>query len=273
MTLLREPLLQFLILGAVVLGVSDYLEDRTSFTQITISQTQIDSLSKQYQLQTGADPTPPQLRALIDDFIREEILYRQALKLRLNEGDKIIRRRLIQKYQFLHEDLAVPDEPNESQLQQYYRENRLRYMRPGTVTFSHVFFSSDVHGDVAARDAAGKSASDLNHRLIGRASEHGDRFPEGSEFSAISTDELNRTFGTQGLAQEIFNVKIARWSDPLRSAFGWHTIYISAAYPPSVTPFDEARDNIRRDYLADERERLNTATFDQLRDTFQVIRE
>jgi peptidyl-prolyl cis-trans isomerase C len=269
----REPFVHFVLLGAALFFVNHYLEQRSRYTRITITRQQVQGIAENYRLQYGGLPSVQQLDALVDNFIREEIFYHEALKLGLDSDDEIIRRRLVQKYEFLQQDLATPAQPTESQLLDYYHQHLDQYRRPRTVTFTHVYFSTDGRGDVEAREAAQALASSLNVRGLSRAVDAGDRFPGAYDFAALSRDELARVFGKEGLAQSIFDVETDRWSQPLRSGFGWHTVHVSARDPGRQATFDEARDDVRRDYVEGERNQRNAATLAKLRRTFEIVRE
>jgi hypothetical protein len=265
--------LHFVLFGAVIFAFSHYLKERDRFTRITITQAQVDGLADNYRLQYGGFPTRQQLQGLIDNFIKEEIFYRQAQKLGLDVNDQIVRRRLVQKYEFLQQDLATPAEPTETQLREYYRQHPDRYLRPETVTFTHVYVSPDARGDSGARDAAQVLASNLNSLGATKAIEQGDRFPGTADFAAVSCEELGRVFGREGLAQAIFSVELNHWSAPLRSGFGWHTVYVTSRQLAKQTPFAEVRENVHLDYLDTERNRRNTEDFGKLRESFRIVRE
>lgn len=271
--LTREPLVHFLCLGIAIFAASHYVDERSRFTQITVTQDQIRSLANNYRLQYGADPSPERLDALVERSIEQEMLYRQAIKLGLDTDDEIIRRRLVQKYEFLHQDLVSPAEPTESQLLQFYEQHLPQYERPPTVTFTHVYFSPDARGEERAREAAQALASDLNLRKLARSSEQGDRFPGSQDFANISPEALARVFGREGLSEAILGVEPNRWSDPLQSGYGWHTVYVSANQPARQQSFDEVRDQVRRAYLEAERNRQNEASLTKLRQSFQIVRE
>ncbi|MFL6603923.1 MAG: peptidylprolyl isomerase [Steroidobacteraceae bacterium] len=271
--LAREPFLHFVLLGATLFGFNHYLDERVRFTRITITQDRIRSIADNYRLQYGGLPSSEQLNRLVDSFIKEEIFYRQAQKLGLDVNDEIVRRRLVQKYEFLQQDLATPGEPTESQLREYYQQRPDSYLRPATVTFTHVYFSPDARGDSGARHATQALASNLNRRGASRAADQGDRFPGTADLAAVSRDELGRVFGREGLAEAIFSVELNHWSAPLRSGYGWHTVYVASRQPAKEAPFVEVRDNVRRDYLDSERDRRNTEAFGRLRESFRVVRE
>jgi peptidyl-prolyl cis-trans isomerase C len=271
--LAREPFVHFVLLGTVLFFVNHHLEEQSRFTRIAITRQQVQGIAENYRLQYGGLPSVQQLDALVNNFIREEIFYHEALKLGLDADDEIIRRRLVQKYEFLQQDLATPTAPTQSQLLDYYHEHLDQYRRPQTVTFTHVYFSTDGRGENRARDAAQSLASSLNLRGLSRAVDDGDRFPGPYDFTALSRDELARVFGKEGLAQGIFEVEPNHWSQPLRSGLGWHTVHVSAREPGRQATFDEARDDVRRDYIQSERDRRNAETIAKLRRSFVIVRE
>jgi parvulin-like peptidyl-prolyl isomerase len=269
----REPFLHFLLLGAALFIVNHLLEERARFTRITLTKNQAQGIAENYRLQYGGLPSPQQLDALVEQFIREEIFYHEALKLGLDTDDEIIRRRLVQKYEFLQQDLATPAEPTEAQLLAHYQQNLQQYRSPETVTFTHVYFSTDIRGDAGAQRAAEEAAAALNVQGLTRAADRGDRFPGVLDFSALSSDELARVFGREGLTRAISTVELNRWSEPLRSGFGWHTVYVSARQAGRQLPFAQVRGEVLRDYTEAERERRNRETVAKLRNHFQIVRE
>ena len=271
--LIREPFVHFLVVGAVICGFQHYREGRNALSSITITQQQVHDIAERYRLQYGALPTSQQLSGLVEGYVKEEILYREALKLGLDANDEIIRRRLVQKSQFLLQDLAASSAPTESQLRQYYLDHSDQYLLPATVTFTHVFFPADALGESNAHKAAQSLADRLNLRGTSRAVDEGGRFPGPADFAAASAGELERVFGSDGLAKAIFTIEPQRWSAPLRSAFGWHTVFVTARQPARRPAFEEIRDRIRGDYLEAERERRNAEAFARLRETFKVTRE
>jgi peptidyl-prolyl cis-trans isomerase C len=269
----REPFIHFLLLGAVLFAVNHHLEQRARFTEITITKADVQGIAANYQLQYGGLPSPQQLDALVGQFVREEIFYHEALKLGLDADDEIIRRRLVQKYEFLQQDLAAPTEPTDAQILAYYQQHLEHYRSPETVTFTHVYFSTDLHGEAGARSAAQDLATNFNLRGIARAVDQGDRFPGSYDFASLSADELARVFGREGLAQAIFAVEINHWSQPLRSGLGWHTVYVSSRQPSRQRTLEDVRDEVRRDYIEAERERRNAEMLAKLRRHFVIVRE
>jgi peptidyl-prolyl cis-trans isomerase C len=268
----REPLVQFIVLGAAVFAVSQYVKERSDGHTIRITPTQVQRLAEIYRQQYGRAASPDELGGLVNQQVEQEILYREALRLGLDQDDDIIRRRLVQKVVFLQQDLSIPAPPAEKQLLEYYRAHPNRYRQPPTVTFTHVYFSTDRQGEEQAQAAARAMGFALNRAGLTRTTDRGDRFPGSDDFVALSEEALARVFGRQGLTQAIFEVEIKHWSAPLRSGFGWHTVYVSAREPSRQRSFEEAEENIRRDFLEDQRTRRTVEAMARLRQPYRIVR-
>jgi len=269
----RESFLHFLLLGAALFAVNEYLEERSKFTRITITQQMVSGIAENYRLQYGVNPNTRQLDTLVDEYVREEVFYHEALKLGLDRDDEIIRRRLVQKYEFLQQDLGLAHEPTQTELRSYYTEHERDYRTPERVSFTQVYFSPDERGEEGARSDALHLAANLNSNGITRAVDQGDRFPGPTDFAAASTEELSRVFGKEGLATKVLGVKPGQWSQPLRSGLGWHIVYVSGHRPEEHASFEEAEDSVRRDFLDAVRGKRNAEVYAGLKRKFSIVRE
>jgi len=182
--IVREPFFQFVALGALLFAASEYLEARANFARIDITRSQVEGITNNYRLQYGASPTAEQLNGLVDQFVKEEVFYHEALRLKLDRDDEIIRRRLVQKYEFLQQDLGTPKDPSEPDLRAFYQSHTKNYEIPERLTFSHVFFSIDRDGDNAAKARAERVLAALNQRRVTRAPDSGDAFPGAFDYAA-----------------------------------------------------------------------------------------
>jgi peptidyl-prolyl cis-trans isomerase C len=270
---IREPFLHFLLIGAVLFMVNEYLEERAKFTRIVITQDIVRGITANYRLQYGVMPTGPQLDKLIDEYVREEVFYHQALKLGLDRDDEIIRRRLVQKYEFLQQDLALEQDPTRGELRAFYAQHQDDYRTPERVSFTQVYFSPDLRGEEGARAAALRVAEVLEERNVTRAVEEGDRFPGPTDYAASSGEELSRVFGKEGLAADVFGVTPSHWSEPLHSGLGWHVVFVSERRPAQLAAFKEAEDTVRRDYIEAVRSRRNAQIYEKLQRGFVIVRE
>ena len=155
--LLREPLVHFLLLGAILFGVYAYVgRGHGGVEQSKQIRLTIDDLSQMvlvFRSQWKRDPTPEELRSLVEDKVHEEVLYREALALGIDKDDTIVKRRMAQKMQFLAEDVAAAREPALEELGTWYEANRDQFAFPPRVSFRHLYFSPDRRGRRARDDA------------------------------------------------------------------------------------------------------------------------
>ena len=198
--LLREPLLLFLVLGALLFGlhtlVNDPPTDPDTAGRIQVTAANIDQLRAGWQRQMGRPPQPQELQGLIDAFIREEVLVREALALGLDRDDTIVRRRLAQKMNFLVEDLALLNEPTEADVSDYFEQNPDQYRKPPRISFTHIYFSWDRRGNATQADAVRA----LNQLAAAdqpppRAPELGDPFTLPYDYALQSPQEVSKLFG------------------------------------------------------------------------------
>jgi peptidyl-prolyl cis-trans isomerase C len=268
-----EPFIHFIVLGALLFAFNEYLQARANFSRITITRDDVAGIVTNYQLQYGITPAGEQLQSLIDQFVREQVFYHEAMRLGLDKNDEIIRRRLVQKYEFLQQDLDIAREPSQAQLLAYFNDHTARYRLPAKLNFTHVYFSPDIRGDDGARSAAQALRGQLVAADESRAAAQGDSFPGSTEYVALTQADVARVFGNGELSERIFKLQTGEWSPPLRSGLGWHLVYVNAVQAARDASFDEVAEAVRRDYLDAERSRLNAEAFAKLSRNFTIVRE
>jgi hypothetical protein len=269
----REPFFHFLVLGGALFLLNHHLEERSRYVRVTVTKAQVAGIADNYRQQYGVAPTATQLDSLVNHYIREEVYYHEAMKLGLDKGDEIIRRRLVQKYEFLQQDLALADEPAEAQLQSWYGAHAQNYVAPPRVGFTQVFFSFDRRGDAPAHAAALAALQSLHAAGSTRATQRGDRFPGPADYAGLARNDAERVFGREGLAQELFAAPAGQWSGPYRSAYGWHLVYVNDVQAPGREPFADVRDAVRRDFIEADRQAKNDAALANLERGFEIVRE
>jgi peptidyl-prolyl cis-trans isomerase C len=173
----REPLLHFLILGAAIFAVADLRGGSDDQHRIVIDKARVAQLSRTYAQQFGGAPTPAMLRTLIAGDIDEEILYREGLAMGLDRGDEVIRRRVVQKVQFLEQDLGAPAAPSDASLRAFYETHPALYTAPTRVSFTHIYFSPDQGGEAQAKARALATLGSLDAATTS-APERGDSYPD-----------------------------------------------------------------------------------------------
>lgn len=269
----REPFFQFIALGALLFAASEYLEVRSNFARIDVTRRQVEGIANNYRLQYGASPTTEQMHDLVEQYIKEEVFYHEAMRLRLDRDDEIVRRRLVQKYEFLQQDLGAPKDPTDAELHAFYRSHAANFEVPERVTFSHVYFAVDGSSDEIAKARAERALAVLNQTGATRGPDYGDSFPGVVDYAGATSTQVRRAFGSGDLSQRVFAIAPNHWAGPFRSGFGWHLVYVTARTPASVAAFDDARDAVLSDYVEAERGKRNAEALAKLKKHFTIVVE
>ena len=278
----HEPILHFLLVGFVVFTANEWLNPETSVDGRVISIDR-ESLTRFIQFRTQAfsenankrldSLSQDALSDLIDQYIREEALYRKALSYGMDTQDYVIKRRLVQKMEFLAEGTAPASESHSTEaLRSYYEANSDKYEIPAAVTFTHVFFSSDRNGSEVVRIAE-ETLELLNRDQIrfDQAPGFGERFPYQLNYVERTQEEVAGHFGTPA-ANVLFQLKPDKqeWQGPIQSAFGNHLVLLTDRQPARVPPLEEIIEQVASELQSSlERERKD-AVIKELVAEFEV---
>ncbi len=273
MKLLREPLFHFVAFGAVlffVYGVaSDFLASDAG-RSIEITEADIGFLAERFQRQWQRLPTEEELRALVEARVREEVLYREALAVGLDQDDLVVRRRMVQKMELLSQDLALLVDPTDQELEGFFQERREEYRIPPRLSFSHIYFNVDQRGaaaeDDALRELAEMRALEPPPR---RAPERGDRFMLQYDYSLQSPLDVQRQFGGQ-FAEALFELEPG-WHGPIASGYGLHLVNVGQQAESRLPEYDEVRETLINDYNRMRRDRANEVLYEGLSREYDIV--
>jgi hypothetical protein len=283
---LREPLLHFAVMGLVLFGVYGLLnqEDTAPLDTRTIVVDR-DALLTYVQYRTRAfEPDKAsafldglgddELQQLIDDYVQEEALYREAIDLGLDRQDYVIRRRLIQGVEFLAQGLADSGYTiDEAQVREYFESHRDRYAVAAWVTFTHVFFDAEQHGAEGALELAKAKLAELNADVVqfSDAPRHGDRFPYHVNYVERGIDFVQSHFGTE-MASAIFALDPdgVTWRGPFQSQYGAHLIMLNKRQDDRVPDLAEVIDRVTEDVRRTESQRRLDEAIDNLVGDYEV---
>jgi hypothetical protein len=202
--LLREPLLQFLALGAILFVLFAFVDKRGTETpeKIVVSASRIANLADGFSRTWRRQPSREELQNLIEDYVRDEVFYRAGRAAGLDRDDVVIRRRVRQKMEFLAEEISIP-EPSEGELAAFLADNPDRFRMEDRLSFHHVFLSPARRAGTIDQDLKQVEAAVSNSAAPAAAADLGDPFLLGGEFSAVSQRDVASTFG-DGFARRIF---------------------------------------------------------------------
>jgi peptidyl-prolyl cis-trans isomerase C len=269
-----DPFIQFIILGSllfVFVSYSQQKRDKQS-REIIVGNEQVNLMIVNYKTQTGNLPSKQQLDAMIENYIKEEISYREAKKIGLDKDDEIIRRRLSQKFDFLQTDLKEVPTPTEAALEQFYRNNPALFQKEGAVSFSHIYFTTDNSTDSIAKQRALAVLEQLQHTSLQRAPEKGDRFALQYDYTNQAAVDIQQNFGNTPMQKELFNLPLNTWTGPVQSGYGWHLIFVSKRDNTAVIPFAAIKEEVKTACIEAAKAAQNKKVFDQLSSTYIINR-
>jgi len=270
---LREPLLHFLLAGALIFAIYQLLNpaasrtDRTS--QIVLTKDDLRQLAVHWLAQGRPLPTPDQMHALIEQRVSQEILSREAVALGLDKDDEIVKRRLAQKMDFLAADIAALQEPGDAELTGWYTQNSDRFALPPRASFRHLYFSFDRPGaHDAAAAALGKIAGEPADAA--KVAAVADPFMFQDYYAERAPDQIGKEFGP-GFAKAVFQIKPGSWQGPIQSGYGWHLVFVDAIEPGRVPAFEEVEPDVKSAWLDQKQREIKRIAFEAMRARYTVV--
>ncbi|HEY1075941.1 MAG TPA: peptidylprolyl isomerase [Fontimonas sp.] len=307
--LLRQPLLHFLLLGGLLLGIERQFAPSAAAdgpALIRIGGDEIAQLGRDWQLETGVAPTPLQLKASVERHIDDELLMAEALRMELDASDPVARARLLQNLRFVFPQRRASDASllqeardlgmsrrdlivrrrliqvmerrlaanvayDEQAFAEYLQQHAQRYGQPARTALRQVYFADATF---AAQPDAGIAAAIARTReRLAQDPPHiaglGDPFLHGQEFPPLTTNEITQRFGP-GFAAALQAQDGDGWIGPLRSSYGWHLVEIRARIAAQPLANERSREQALRAWIAAQQPRVLRAQLQQLRARYTV---
>ncbi|MDB6135279.1 MAG: peptidyl-prolyl cis-trans isomerase [Verrucomicrobiales bacterium] len=271
---LREPLLHFLLLGAVIFAVHAWRQrgelggENKDAQRIEVNAAVISRLREGWTRQFHRTPNADDMLGLVEAHIREEVLCREALAMRLDREDTIVRRRMAQKMEFLTQDISTAVAPDEATLAKYFADHEARYAQPAQVSFRHVYFSREKRG--ATLDAVAREALAALAQPGAPEESFGDPFLPGFEFSMQTEPDVVSVFGA-AFAVEVMKAAANTWSGPVVSSYGVHLVRVTARVEPRPAELAAVREVVLRDFQDERRRAANDEVVTRLKQNYQII--
>lgn len=271
---LGEPLLHFMLIGAALFFFYSLQgnEGADDNERIVITEAHIDHLISLWNRKWQRLPTQVELEGLIEQQVREEVLYREALAMGLDQNDGVVRRRLAQKIEFISADLAEQLEPTAVELAEFLARNADKFEVPGRLSFMQVYFNQDKRGPQVQQDARSLLEQLTQPDSAVDVLNAGDPFMFGQQHENLTQKGVARLFGRK-FANELFALPVDSWQGPVSSGYGLHLVRLYEKSAPSQPELDEVRSKVREELLAERRQMMDQAFYQGLRQKYQVIIE
>jgi peptidyl-prolyl cis-trans isomerase C len=272
---LREPLLHFLLLGVVLFAVYAYMQRGRGGVepskQIALSLDDLRTMDMYFESQWHRPPTPAEFQAMVEDKVREEVLYREALAMGFDKDDTIVKRRMAQKMQFLAEDVAAAHEPSTAELKAWFEKNSSKFALPSRISFRHLYFSPDKRGKNAQEDAAkvlAKVAGQPEDSKLGVSL--ADPFMFQDYYGDRAPSAIAKEFGPP-FAVAVEKLNPGSWHGPIESGYGWHLVFVDTVIPGRIPAFEEMEPDVKTAWLADQKQQAWKKAYAEMRAKYIVL--
>jgi hypothetical protein len=261
--LLKEPLLHFLLLGTLLFAGYELMDRRgePETGLIVVTQGKIENLRISFSRVWQHPPTPSEMDGLIQDYIREEVLAREAMTLGLDRDDTVIRRRLRQKMEFIANDLVAPVEPTEAELEDFLAKHADLFHVEPRYTFRQVYLKAGQRGNALQWDTTrllvklNQPGAKADFRTLG------DDTMLNPELTDVSAGEITRQFGEK-FTRQLEQLPTGRWHGPVTSGYGVHLVLVENRTPGRVPKLAAVREQVASEW-ADARRREGNEQFYQ----------
>ena len=271
----REPLLHFLLLGLLLFGIYAYLNRGRlgveSSRQIALSLDELRQMDLYFESQWHRPPTPQEFQAMVEDKVREEVLYREGLAMGLDKDDTIVKRRMAQKMQFLAEDVAAAHVPSMEELKAWFDKNNKKFALPSRYSFRHLYFSPDKRGKNAQEDAAKALAKIAGQPEDSKlAMSLADQFMFQDYYGDRTPEALAKEFGPQ-FAVAVEKLKHGSWQGPIESGYGWHLVFVDTVIPGRIPAFEEIEPDVKTAWLGEQKQQGWQKAYAEMRAKYTVL--
>ena len=265
--ILREPVFLFIIIGIAFYLLSNWIShSRIKENKlIVVTSEQVEQLATRFSRTWMRPPTDNELKNLIDNHIRDEVYYREALAMGLDANDQVIRGRLRQKLELLMSNLASANAPSDQILRNYLQENPNKFRIETKTSFLQVYLNPDNHPDLDS------DASKILERLQSGVSPEsvGDPTLWGYEFDNYSHNEITRQFGIE-FADQLIEIPPGAWVGPLYSGIGGHLVKITKKVEGRMPELSEIRDIVEREWMTERTRELKDAAYEKLLEGYEI---
>src|SRR5215204_6436191 len=266
-TLLGEPMLHFLLIGIALFAADRWVSPGDSGgRRIVITQGVVDDLVTQHVAARGREPSTAELNHLIESYVRDEILYREGVRLGLERDDIVVKRRVRQKIEMIAEEDASTRAPTDADLSAYLTANPARFIQPAILTFEQVFLGQPSSGPGLVRAVA-----DTRDGL--RGGQDPEKLGKPTllpyRMTLAPADLVARDFGA-GFAAALENVPVGEWVGPIDSSFGAHYVRVSDRTPAAAPVLAAVHDDVVREWENERRQRARNDAYSKMRGEYQV---
>ena len=263
--LLREPLVQFLLGGLLLYAFLAWIGSPVdpASRSIEVSKEQKAQLALQFERTMQRPPTDAELDNLVGQYVREEVLYREAIRLGLDSDDAVVRKRLAQKMDGLAVSQAESAQPSEKTLQEWLDKHEARFAKDTVLAFDQLWFSEESAAQAAFAQV----------RRSGDWTGLGEAIALPASVDDTPRRAVETRFGRQFAGALDTPPADGEWFGPVASGFGFHLVRLREREAGTVPELSEIRDQVENDWRSATIAARKAEAYRVLRDAYEVTIE
>lgn len=270
--LIKDPFTHFLIIGGLLFALYQLFGNKNDGynNQIIISELEINNTINNWQNRWQRLPSEAELQTVLEQQVRQEVFYREALALDLGKDDPVVRRRLAEKMMFIANDLLVPEQASDAQLVEFMNAFPEKFAKPIVTSFKQIYFNPDLHGGELSQQIKHYQVVLNEKQQQVNAQTLGDDFNGDFEYQHLPEHQTARFFGQQFTAQ-LGKLPIGRWEGPIDSGYGVHLVKIETRSKAELIPLQQAREKVLIEWRVEQQKNSNDSLYAKLRGNYEVI--
>jgi peptidyl-prolyl cis-trans isomerase C len=240
--LIKEPLVHFLIAGAAVFMVLSGRPPDLGERRIVVNEVVVGALAQRFYASFRRIPSQDELDGMIRDYVADQVYYREALRLGLDQGDEVVVRRMRRKMETMAVAEAESTEPSDAELQALIDKDPARYSEDPRTSFEQVYLGADTPANRLIADAR-------LGQLRGGQRVNGVPAPLPARLDSAAADAISGQFGDE-FTLALRNLPVGGWQGPVASGLGLHLVRVTARGAPSPPSLDKVRQRATNDWRA-----------------------
>lgn len=237
--------------------------------QIVVSRDALEQMSSQFAKTWQRPPTEEEQKGFVEDLVRNEIFYREAIAIGLDRDDEVLKRRLRQRMEFIYEDIASVVEPKDEDLKVFMKKHGEKYLADPQLSFRQVYINVNKRGSSAESDA---------RQILAQITEGADPSTAGDptllepEVPLSPLWDIEKQFGNE-FSRGLLEIKPGKWAGPIRSGYGLHLVFVKERRDRRMPDINEVREAVKRDWMAEQQKELKDAAYAKIRERYSVTVE
>ncbi|MBL7472707.1 peptidyl-prolyl cis-trans isomerase [Robertkochia sediminum] len=269
--IIKHPVFQILcfgvLLGTTLLLIYGPRQPELQDRKVVIDDADLAHMVAGWQRTWKRMPTREELQGIMNSYVQDEVVYREALNQGMDRNNATVKRALISQMDMLAEGQGSERDISEEAIKAYYDLRKEQFVAPALLKFHQVYLKDE-------KDSTAMTALVSKWNREGLSPEEGLKKASPSlllpRINLQTTDVIDREFGN-GFAAALSKLPVRQWSGPVRSGFGYHLIYLDSLIPAAPLPLENVKNEIANMLQYEEKQAAKEQFYTELLQQYEII--